>query len=1009
MDQRPGAGRGIGRGRGIPAPVQPSQPAPAQPSQPVPAAQEQIPTPGIGRGRGRGLGVTQQPPTPTSPASVTSAPAFPSVSQPAPQAPVAGRGIGRRGVPRAGETGLGSADAAGASSAPSIPGPRGDAAARAMPAPQSAASGIEAGMARMDISAPQRQPAAVPAAQAGGSGPPPTGKAEERPEELHGEEAVNAERERRQRELRIIPKPIGTVGRRVELVTNAVHFQAAPESMVYEYRVDFEPQLWSARLRIKLIESLANRLPPTYLFDFDNLFLSQRLPNEVEEFVCPSPYRGPEGEIEEYKLTIRFVMSNRANESKELLNLVLKNLELSLNFVQIGKNRFDPVQRIAIREAPNVPAMEVWPGFQTSVNPYSAGILLLTDAQFRVIRTGNVKDLMDMWRSEAGSNDAKFRQLIMDNLIGATVLTPYNNRSYVVSDIRWDMSPLFTFKNSKGEECVFWDYYRQHYNITIVDKDQPLMYSKPAPTGNKRREGFSVALIPELCQLTGIQDDLRANFAAMKTIAIATKLNPQQRAETIKGFLRDLDRGQEAQKILQTFGVKISKELLRVPGRVLQREQLFCGQSPNPVTVPENGDWTRNATGGKLMDARGAEHWTLIFQKRDQKCAEDFARAFRDASQSFGMQFGNPQIMMLTADQNITYANSIAKAAVENKSKLVVTIFPNMREDRYAAVKQSCYMKHGIASQVIMSRTLGRPDRLRAIVQKIALQINCKLGGSIWRMAKMQLRADTKKDPMSLMVIGVDAYHDIKRRKDSIAALVASTDDDFTHWHSRCNFQPPKTELASGIKFSFACAMISYARVNRAFPNTIVIFRDGLSDAELGRGLLYEVGQILSITNDPRQLLDMMKNDSSSSSSESSQEEVIYVPEIYYIVVQKRINQRLFLSEKNTLVNPKPGTVCDEGITRRDMYDFYLVPQNVREGSVSPVHFIVCYQPPEPRLTVDDIQGLAYKLTHMYYNWTGTIRVPAPCMYAHKLAYQSGTCYERAQPDTALLDTLFYL
>ena len=27
-------------------------------------------------------------------------------------------------------------------------------------------------------------------------------------------------------------------------------------------------------------------------------------------------------------------------------------------------------------------------------------------------------------------------------------------------------------------------------------------------------------------------------------------------------------------------------------------------------------------------------------------------------------------------------------------------------------------------------------------------------------------------------------------------------------------------------------------------------------------------------------------------------------------------------------------------------------------------------------------------MTHMYFNWPGTVRVPAPCQYAHKLAYQ---------------------
>ena len=39
-------------------------------------------------------------------------------------------------------------------------------------------------------------------------------------------------------------------------------------------------------------------------------------------------------------------------------------------------------------------------------------------------------------------------------------------------------------------------------------------------------------------------------------------------------------------------------------------------------------------------------------------------------------------------------------------------------------------------------------------------------------------------------------------------------------------------------------------------------------------------------------------------------------------------------------------------------------------------------------LKPDIIQKISYKLTHMYYNWPGTVRVPAPCQYAHKLAYQ---------------------
>ena len=70
-------------------------------------------------------------------------------------------------------------------------------------------------------------------------------------------------------------------------------------------------------------------------------------------------------------------------------------------------------------------------------------------------------------------------------------------------------------------------------------------------------------------------------------------------------------------------------------------------------------------------------------------------------------------------------------------------------------------------------------------------------------------------------------------------------------------------------------------------------------------------------------------------------------------------------------------------------YDFYLVAQAVRQGTVSPV----CYQIIEDTgvgLKADQYQILTYRLTHMYFNWQGTIRVPAHCQLAHKKAFLTG-------------------
>lgn len=68
-----------------------------------------------------------------------------------------------------------------------------------------------------------------------------------------------------------------------------------------------------------------------------------------------------------------------------------------------------------------------------------------------------------------------------------------------------------------------------------------------------------------------------------------------------------------------------------------------------------------------------------------------------------------------------------------------------------------------------------------------------------------------------------------------------------------------------------------------------------------------------------------------------------YKPEFAYVVVQKRINLRIFSMQNRARVNAPPGTVVDYVVTcvkNRNIYDFFLVPQKVNEGTVTPTHFV---------------------------------------------------------------------
>lgn len=115
---------------------------------------------------------------------------------------------------------------------------------------------------------------------------------------------------------------------------------------------------------------------------------------------------------------------------------------------------------------------------------------------------------------------------------------------------------------------------------------------------------------------------------------------------------------------------------------------------------------------------------------------------------------------------------------------------------------------------------------------------------------------------------------------------------------------------------------------------------------------------------------------------------------------------KIFCCQRGKAENPSPGTVVDSVVTRRNYYDFFLVPQTSRQGTVSPTHYIVIYDGAE--MKPDHVQRLSFKLCHLYYNWPGTVRVPAPCQYAHKLAYLVGQSIGM-QPSESLANSLYYL
>jgi len=122
---------------------------------------------------------------------------------------------------------------------------------------------------------------------------------------------------------------------------------------------------------------------------------------------------------------------------------------------------------------------------------------------------------------------------------------------------------------------------------------------------------------------------------------------------------------------------------------------------------------------------------------------------------------------------------------------------------------------------------------------------------------------------------------------------------------------------------------------------------------------------------------------------------------VTYVIVNKRVDTKILHAQKDE--GCAEGTVVDQLITRRGMYDFFMVPLASRQGLANPVYYTVLHDATQGSalaIQPHELYALTYKLCFMYYNWTGPVRAPAPCMFAHKLAYLLGDLSDK---DSAVL------
>lgn len=123
--------------------------------------------------------------------------------------------------------------------------------------------------------------------------------------------------------------------------------------------------------------------------------------------------------------------------------------------------------------------------------------------------------MIHAFRSAQGNMDS-YKQSVQKALIGAVILTRYNQKTYRIDDIDFDNSPSTTFDTKDGKTYSYAEYYKNQYGITLKDMKQPLLISrKEVRVSATEKKELVIALMPEISYMTGLTDDHRKDFKVM--------------------------------------------------------------------------------------------------------------------------------------------------------------------------------------------------------------------------------------------------------------------------------------------------------------------------------------------------------------------------------------------------------------------------------------------------------------------------------------------------------------
>ncbi|KZT65512.1 Piwi-domain-containing protein [Daedalea quercina L-15889] len=793
----------------------------------------------------------------------------------------------------------------------------------------------------------------------------------------------------------------GTLGTTQTLRANFFAVKTT-KKMLYDYEVSFTPTKEAGRDRkariFQILETHPEYLPHVGYVAHDR---SQRL---VSAAKLPQPFsisvqyieegeRTPRADALTFTVTFKLVRELDMNPLNQYmggrpdardvdlqpvvsaLNLVLQQ-HASATGIRVGQNRY--FFRASAISQPLSLGVEAWRGFFMSVRPmYKQLMVNINVCMTAFYKPGNLAEAMLAFQQESSGG--------MPKAFAEKLKVSTNHLGYIRKKAIFRLSDQtarqarFDCKELGGMVTVE-QYFQRKYRITLRHAhDLPVV-----DLGNKDRPNLVPA---ELCEIFPGQA-YRGRLSPTETAnMIRYACNPPAvNAASIRdqGF-PDLGlTGQAA--ALNGFGISVSPEMAVVPSRVLPAPSIAYQQGR-----PNVRDASWNILDVKFQKGGNARSWAVMlvedggrgeFRGPQDPELVPFLKTFSMKCTSSGITgVGRPTNVLSTGrlphirqDPHRKQALELVRRTVEtlltSKPSFVLVLLSNVDNYIYPGIKRLGDVELGVHTvHMQVSKARGDPKKQDQYFSNVALKVNTKLGGTNHLLDDRSMQWLRK---MKTMVVGIDVTHpgpSSTRGTPSIAAVVASYDDNFVQFPAslmpqQADWNKDAKEMVANLTAALIERLQLYQTKNKRLPERILIYRDGVSEGQYDLVL--------------REELPLIREAFRKISPKTP-----YKPKLTITICGKRHHARFYATKTDDATkngNTKPGTIQDRGVTDVYGFDWYLQAHNGLQGEVRPTHYYVVYD--DFHFDADTLQQGTHAASYMYARATKAVSLVPPAYYA---------------------------